>query len=113
MKYVYLVCERVMSFWLNNKSLKKSFKNGKVIGVTFRDIDYGKLIADEEFQTYLKDAEANGVSIKHRGAGDRYKVWDEDAKTMVTKIVQADYVYVGLDMRATYDSVDDMFTAPK
>ena len=32
---------------------------------------------------------------------------------MVTKIVQADYVYVGLDMRATYDSVDDMFTAPK
>ena len=77
MKYVYLVCERVMSFWLNNKSLKKSFKNGKVIGVTFRDIDYGKLIADEEFQTYLKDAEANGVSIKHRGAGDRYKVWDK------------------------------------
>lgn len=99
----------VMSYWTNNKSLKKTFKDGKVIGATFRDIQYDDLIADENFQTMLKSAEANGISVNHRKKGDRFKVWDKELNRLVTKEVQADYIYIGEDVRTSYEKAEDIF----
>tara|TARA_R100000315_G_C5182700_1_gene106041 strand:+ start:232 stop:564 length:333 start_codon:yes stop_codon:yes gene_type:complete len=99
----------VMGYWDNNKSLKKTFKDGKVIGATFRDIRYDELMSDETFQTMLESAEANGISVNHRKQGDRFKVWDKELNRLVTKEVQADYIYIGEDVRTSYDKASDIF----
>ena len=71
-EYMMNMMTLVMKYWDNKKSLKKTFKDGRVIGATFRDIRYAELLADDEFKAYLDSAEQNGISVNHRKAGDRF-----------------------------------------
>lgn len=108
-EYMMNMMTLVMKYWDNKKSLKKTFKDGRVIGATFRDIRYAELLADDEFKAYLDSAEQNGISVNHRKAGDRFKVWDKELSRLVTKEVQADYIYIGEDVRTSYDKAEDIF----
>ena len=99
----------VMGFWKNNKSLKRTFKDGKVIGATFKDIRYKELLADETFKSMIDGAEKKGISVKHGKAGDRFKVWDKELNRLVTKEVQADFIYIGEDARTSYEKAEDIF----
>ena len=104
MKNVALI---VKKYWLNTKSVRRSFDDkGAVIGLSFKDIEYGSLLLDEDLKAIMLANESTSeLNFRHGTKGSTFK------KDKETFIIKKDFFYVGLDSRASYDDVDDLFIA--
>ena len=105
MKDVILI---VMKYWNNKKSVKRKFnEKNELIGCSFKDIDYGNLLLDEELIAIMKaNEDTSELNFRHGCKGDRFKVKED------TKIVTKDFFFVGLDTRVEFTDVDAFFVAP-
>ena len=102
------VIDIIVGYWNNKKSVRRSYDDkGQVIGLSFKDIDYGNLLLDEDLKQIMLDNESSGeLNFRHGTKGSTFK------KDKETFIIKKDFFYVGLDTRQEFTGSDDLL-APK